>query len=416
MARLRLDRRRLLAVGTAALAVAVAVAVILVVRGGSASSESKVQTTAARRGNLTETVDASVTFQFSSTSTLSAPSSGTNGASPSSGGGAQTGGGGGVVTQVQIAAGQQLNGIAQLFALNDSEVFGIPSAAPFYRNLVSGDQGDDVHALQQALTAAGYPTFDTDGTFGSGTLNALERFQVDNGLDETGSLSLTQFVSYPPGSTVVDLKASVGQSVPNGGVVADLGVGSLVGNALVSQSDFPNVKLGQQATLDVDSAPGTQVPGAVLGLGAQAATQSQSAGSSSPVQLGVTVAPTAPLPADTRAGMTGQAHIDIVNRQNVVIVPTSAVRGTGNSPTVQVMKNGKQETRPVVVGLTTGSDTEIVTGVQPGEIVVTGTNAPAQTATTTSGVGGGQRGGGGGGGFIGGGEGGGGAGGGGQGR
>jgi two-component system sensor histidine kinase VanS len=81
--------------------------------------------------------------------------------------------------------------------------------------------------------------------------------------------------------------------------------------------------------------------------------------------------------------MTGQGHIDIVNRQNVVIVPTSAVRGTGTSPTVQFAKGSTEVTRPVVVGFTTGSDTEIVTGVQPGEVVVTGTNAPAQTATTT---------------------------------
>jgi macrolide-specific efflux system membrane fusion protein len=393
MARLRLHRRQLVVVGSALLAVVVAVVVYLLVRDDSAGGD-KLQTATAQRGALTETVDASFTFQFASTSTLSAPTSAATSSSSSRTTSQGSGGAGGVVTAVPLVAGQQLNGIVQLFALNNTLVYGIPSSAPFYRDLVSGDQGDDIHALQQALTAAGYDTQqDTDGTFGSRTLNALERFQVDNGLPETGSLSLSQFVSYPPGSTVIDVKAAVGQTLQSGATVADLGVGPMVANALVSQTDFPNVKLGQLATLAIDSAPGTDVPGAVFGLGTQAATQTQAAGSSSPVQLGVTVAPTAPLPPDTRAGMTGQAHIDIVNRQNVVIVPTSAVRGTGNSPTVQVVSNGKQQTRPVVTGLTTGSQTEIVTGLQPGEVVVTGTIAPAQTATTTTSGLGGERGG-----------------------
>jgi putative peptidoglycan binding protein len=392
MTRMRLDRRRLFVAGSALLAAVVAVVVFLVTRSGSAGGD-KLQTASSQRGNLTETVDASFTFQFASMSTLPVPASAGTSSSSSRTTSQGSGGGGGVVTAVMVAAGQQLNGIVQLYALNNMLVYGIPSSTPFYRDLVSGEQGDDIQALQQALTAAGYGTQqDTDGTFGSGTLNALERFQVDNGLTETGSLSLSQFVSYPPGSTVIGVKAAVGQSVQSGATVADLGVGSLVANALVSQTDFPNVKLGQLATLAIDSAPGTDVPGAVFGLGTQAATQTQAAGSSSPVQLGVTVAPTAPLPPDTRAGMTGQAHIDIVNRQNVVIVPTSAVRGTGNSPTVQVVKNGTQQTRPVVTGLTTGSQTEIVTGLQPGEVVVTGTIAPAQTATATTGLGGQRRG------------------------
>jgi peptidoglycan hydrolase-like protein with peptidoglycan-binding domain len=70
---------------------------------------------------------------------------------------------------------------------------------------VVGDSGDDVQALQAALAAAGYDPGGTDGDFGSQTATALEDWQEAQGLDVTGRLSLASFVSFPPGSIVLDL-------------------------------------------------------------------------------------------------------------------------------------------------------------------------------------------------------------------
>jgi multidrug efflux pump subunit AcrA (membrane-fusion protein) len=106
--------------------------------------------------------------------------------------------------------------------------------------------------------------------------------------------------------------------------------------------------------------------------------------------------------------MTGQAHIAVQSRTNVVIVPSAAVGGSTTQPTVQVVVGGRPVTRPVVVGLVTSADTEILAGVQPGDVVVVGSQqlGPTPSTAPVTGLGGtgtGRGGGLGGGGFGGGG-------------
>lgn len=52
--------------------------------------------------------------------------------------------------------------------------------------LARGAKGDDVSALQQKLKALGYLTGTADGQYGAGTVKAVEAFQKDNGLEQTG--------------------------------------------------------------------------------------------------------------------------------------------------------------------------------------------------------------------------------------
>jgi multidrug efflux pump subunit AcrA (membrane-fusion protein) len=133
----------------------------------------------------------------------------------------------------------------------------------------------------------------------------------------------------------------------------------------------------------------------------ETSTSTPSAGNSTPVQYSVQLVLNA-LPPGAKAGMTGQAHIAVQSRTNTVVVPSAAVGGTTTSPTVQVVIGGKAVTRPVQVGLVTNTDTEILAGVQPGDVVVTGGQQLGATpstapATGTGGLGGGGFGGGGGG-------------------
>ena len=82
----------------------------------------------------------------------------------------------------------------------------------------------------------------------------------------------------------------------------------------------------------------------------------------------------------------------IVNQASEVLtVPTSAVRG-GN--TVQVLVNGKAETRPVTVGASDALRTQILSGLNPGDQVITATvSSSVPTNNSGSGLfGGGGRG------------------------
>jgi peptidoglycan hydrolase-like protein with peptidoglycan-binding domain len=351
-----------------ALAVVVAAggtAAYLVTRGSNRSEADRpqLQTQTVRRTELRDTVDAQFTISRSQSFSLKAPAPGT-------------------VTKVHIAAGKALPSLKPLVDIDGTAVYGIPSATPFYRDLADGDTGDDVEALQAALAAAGYDPGDVDGDFGGATASALESWQAANDLDGTGRLALGGFVSFPPGSTVLELPIAVGDRLGAGGALATAGgSNALVADADVSQLDVVRLKAGQRAELTFDALPNDQMDAKVSTIALDAESQSSSAGSSAPVDYSVELRPTR-LPATVRAGMTGQASVVIVDLRNAIVVPAAAVGGGAGSPTVQVLQGGQTRTVPVVVGLATANGVQILAGLQPGQTVVTGV-AGSDSGTST---------------------------------
>src|SRR5450759_5014948 len=392
----RMPRRRILLIGTV-VAVVVIVGVVVAVSGsGGGGNGTRLITSVARRGDVSQNVDASFTLSLAQTTTVAFPTAGTSSTStiPSAGG---------TVTGVNLVVGQSLPTLAPLVSVNGSGIYGIPSSVPLYRDIVDGDYGPDVQALQDALNSVGDSTAgDYPGIFGSATLNALEQWQVANNVPETGTAALSFFTWFPPKSVVLSLTATVGSKATAGGAIATVAdPGALVAQADIAQSDVSTVKAGQTAQLSFDALSGTTETAAVKSLPAQSetSTSTASAGNSTPVQYSVQLVLSA-LPAGAKAGMTGQAHIAVQSRTNTIVVPSAAVGGTTANPTVQVVVGGHAVTRPVQVGLVTNTDTEILAGVQAGDIVVTGgqqLGTTPSTAASTLGGGGARCGGGGGG-------------------
>lgn len=72
-----------------------------------------------------------------------------------------------------------------------------------------------------------------------------------------------------------------------------------------------------------------------------------------------------------RIGMTTQNVIYVAGAENVLTVPSIAVKGTSTDPYVEVLTAaGTLERRPVVTGVSDGLNVEIKSGVQQGENVV----------------------------------------------
>jgi len=343
-------------------------------------------------------VDTAFTLSLAQSTTMALPTAGTT--IPTAGG---------TVTGVNVTVGQALPTLAPLLTVNGAAVYGIPSSVPLFRDLVEGDYGPDVQALQDALNAVGNSTAgDWPGVFGSATLNALEQWQLTNNVSETGRAALSFFTWFPPKSVVLSVTATVGSKATGGAAIATVAdPGALVAQADVAQADVSSVKMGQTAQLSFDALAGTTETAVVKSLPAQAetSTSTPSAGNSTPVQYSVQLALNA-LPPGAKAGMTGQAHIAVQSRTNTIVVPSAAVGGTAANPTVQVVVGGHPVTRAVQVGLVTNTETEILVGVQAGDVVVTGgqrLGSTPSTAPSTFGGGGGGLGGGGGGGGLGGG-------------
>ncbi len=145
----------------------------------------------------------------------------------------------------------------------------------------------------------------------------------------------------------------------------------------LTQIDTPKVKVGNRATLTFDAFPGKTFTGKVISI--------DTIGS---VNSGVTTYP-AYIKLDMEApeifsNMTASANIITEIKDGVIIVPSSAIQTQNGQSTVRVIKDGKIEEIMVETGLSSNTQTEIVSGVSEGEIVVTGiisTNLTQNTQT-----------------------------------
>ena len=82
-----------------------------------------------------------------------------------------------------------------------------------------------------------------------------------------------------------------------------------------------------------------------------------------------------------RPGMYGYASLALESRPETLTVPVQAV-SRGAAPSVMVVSaNGKIEDRPVKIGLETPNFAEVLSGIQEGDLVVTGSRAGVRVGT-----------------------------------
>lgn len=143
----------------------------------------------------------------------------------------------------------------------------------------------------------------------------------------------------------------------------------------LSEIDSVNVKPDQKATLTLDAFSGKTFTGKVLIVDTNGAVSS-----------GVTTYPTVisfddSLP-NIYPNMAVTANIITSVKDNVILVPSGAVQTSGGQTTVQILKNGQVTSVDVTAGDSNDTETEIVSGVNDGDVVVTGTASSASTSQT----------------------------------
>ncbi len=84
-----------------------------------------------------------------------------------------------------------------------------------------------------------------------------------------------------------------------------------------------------------------------------------------------------------RIGMTIQSRILTGHTENTLLIPLLAVQTIGQEKYVTVLAGGKQETRPVILGLTDNVNAEVLSGLTEGETVqIPSVGAPASSASS----------------------------------
>ena len=133
----------------------------------------------------------------------------------------------------------------------------------------------------------------------------------------------------------------------------------------VDEIDIAGVKPGQRAIIEVDALPALELEGKVTSI---SSLGKEEAGV---VLYEVKIGFAVPEGSGLKVGMSAEADIVINERNNVLLVPDRAIKqdSEGNS-VVEVMVGKEVQERPVVIGISDGFDTEIVSGLNEGEVVV----------------------------------------------
>jgi RND family efflux transporter MFP subunit len=148
----------------------------------------------------------------------------------------------------------------------------------------------------------------------------------------------------------------------------------------MSEVDVNQLATGQQVEITLDALTDATLHGAVTQIAPAGAL------SSGVVSYPVTVALT-DTAGGVKTGMTANLSIITAHSENVLTVPNRAVRTVNKQKVVTLLVNGQQVQTPVEVGMSSDSLTEIVSGVNEGDVVVLSTTTAA--STSSGGMGGG---------------------------
>jgi len=136
-------------------------------------------------------------------------------------------------------------------------------------------------------------------------------------------------------------------------------------DAEVDEIDIPGVRRGQRAIIEVDALPDLQLEGRVISI------YPLSIEEAGLILYKVKIGFDVPEYSGLKAGMSATADIIISKRSNVLLVPSRTIgQDSSGNPMVKIMVDDQIEDRLVVIGISDDYQTEIVDGLNEGEVVV----------------------------------------------
>jgi HlyD family secretion protein len=145
----------------------------------------------------------------------------------------------------------------------------------------------------------------------------------------------------------------------------------------LGETDLPSVRVGQAGLIIFDAIQGVAYPLEITSIGLAPETQQGVVTYTALAELtrldegGEDVRP-AP-------GMNGAAVVTTEEKPNVLGVPNQAIRRRGNNDVVDVLVDGKPETRVIRTGTSDATNTEVTSGLETGDLVIL-PGSPGSTA------------------------------------
>jgi HlyD family secretion protein len=143
---------------------------------------------------------------------------------------------------------------------------------------------------------------------------------------------------------------------------------SLEINIEVDEIDVAQTKVNQKAIINMDAFPDTKFDGKITAISTLPVAKPQNSGV---VVYEVKVIFEGPVPSSVKSGMSATVDIVTTEKKNVLLAPSKSIKKDSKGQTfVNLMVNQKIEERSVVTGLTDGTQTEIISGLNEGDVVV----------------------------------------------
>lgn len=194
---------------------------------------------------------------------------------------------------------------------------------------------------------------------------------------------LADYAIYAPFAGVItEVNVKKGDSVSSGAVLTTLITRQKIAEISLNEVDVAKSKVGQKVTLTFDAIEGLSIAGEVAEI--------DTLGTVSQGVVNYVVKIVFDTQDDrVKPGMSVSAAIITDVKQNILIVPNSAVKSSGGQY-VEILNGAVPQSQNVETGLSNDTMTEIISGLKEGDKVVTQIVSSTQTSTQTT-TGGGFR-------------------------
>jgi membrane fusion protein, multidrug efflux system len=292
----------------------------------------------------------------------------------------------------------QINAIGVLQAYNDVPVIAETQGKVLKRYIDVGDYVRAGDPMVKVDTLLKYAAFVTAKTAYKKADSDLTRFKA---LHEQGNLSNNELelatlnfrsaeaqylvakrqyedaiICAPISGEIAERMVDVGMLVAPGDPVATIvDIVHMKVTIAVAENKISRIKKGMQVSVNAEAYPEKIFTGTVKYIGPKASESLLF-----PVEIVISNNHQYPL----KAGMTAHISFNQAATSDALLIPRIALLGSAREGKVYVVNNNIAHIRPVAVGNEFGSNVEIISGIQEGEIVVTvGTNTIRDNAPVT---------------------------------
>ncbi len=262
----------------------------------------------------------------------------------------------GIVTDLPAEGAPRTQGDV-LFAVAGAPTYLLHGKVPAWRELSPATPpGDDVAQLQQAMIDLGFDpdhAITVDGTFGTATAEAVQRWQAATGQPATGLVALGTVAFEPGPITIGAHQVEVGGAVTSGAVVADAATTGYQATFALPTDVHTLLQVGQ--AVDVTLPDYSTTKGTIVAIGTVTDATTGTTSFTGTVAV--------PDPGANH-GIVDQAPIKVkateVLARNVLVVPAGAlVSRVDGTYEVAVYDGTTQQAVPVQVGVAANGTVEV---------------------------------------------------------